>query len=343
MPLRPIKEIEELIQKNLLFALNLPLELRDSLSLALMYRQDDPLKGLLRSSFLQSLRNNKEKFGSKLLGNKGEEIQGRLGNWILDYERFAARKGVGAGLEQAAYLSEGGSSAKLSKPDKEVLIKVLQIYDLLRFTPVQPWLITQLQHKVAPVAVQKLRLTGEALKKREEEERQELKTRQTEILSQFKNQGIYSQGVLALAQSLAKELKQESQVLRDCLFEALTPKPGKNIEKENVLALLKILAEKGFLPSLLKDDARFTEMLSLFLKAQGRIYEHEGLKLNPVSPAFLSLILQNILKQKLLLSNKDSALIGAQIFNILKQVKGDFKYLKLAYFDMLSEIGRAHV
>ncbi|MBI4653360.1 hypothetical protein HY750_03860 [Candidatus Kuenenbacteria bacterium] len=101
-------------------------------------------------------------------------------------------------------------------------------------------------------------------------------------------------------------------------------------EREKAIAALKILAQINELPELVKDE-KIGQGFVVFLSELGEKITMDDLKQLSNSIKYTNLLLQYILKNKLGLSENDSAKVGVQFSNILSAFNKDFR--KMVYFN----------
>ena len=95
-----------------------------------------------RSLFVKALEKNQESLGGQnLLVDNGSEtrtLKPSLGNWLTDYNfssHLSADTHRRGSFEQTNYFLHSENVKKLTKEDRDVLLRLLQFYDWLRFEP----------------------------------------------------------------------------------------------------------------------------------------------------------------------------------------------------------------
>ncbi|HEV8601456.1 MAG TPA: hypothetical protein VGQ87_02550 [Patescibacteria group bacterium] len=137
-------DVAAFLKENLLFALEVPdFELTDKLNDVFILARGFPVRiDDLKKMFSHALEENLEYLGTEGLKMKNEEEERTptVRNWILDYNQFAARflnpaaKQIKrGGVERAAYITQSENVANLNEDEKQILLRVLALYDLLRF------------------------------------------------------------------------------------------------------------------------------------------------------------------------------------------------------------------
>lgn len=101
-------------------------------------------------------------------------------------------------------------------------------------------------------------------------------------------------------------------------------------EREKAIAALKILAQINELSELVKDE-KIGQGFVVFLSEIGETITMDDLKRLSNSIKYTNLLLQYILKNRLGLSENDSAKVGVQFANILSAFNKDFG--KMVYFN----------
>ena len=137
-------DVAAFLKENLLFALEVPdFEITDKLYDVFVLARGFPVRiDDLKKQFSRALEENLEYLGTEGLKmkNEDEERTPTVRNWILDYNQFAARfinpaaKQIKrGGVERAAYITQSENVANLNEDEKQILLRVLALYDLLRF------------------------------------------------------------------------------------------------------------------------------------------------------------------------------------------------------------------
>ena len=102
------------------------------------------IKKNLRTLFLTGFEKNTESLGDgniKVTVN-GEEkvVKPTIQNWILDYESLVhvnPETGKRSGYEQASFITRSPNALRLKKDERDLLLKIVQFYDWLKFDPLQ--------------------------------------------------------------------------------------------------------------------------------------------------------------------------------------------------------------
>ena len=96
-----------------------------------------------RKIFLRGLESNKQTLGKqniKLISAGDAPVAPSIKNWLTDYNSTAhvsSQTHTRSGFEQASYITAAKNVSGLSKEEKDILLKILRLYDWLRFSPLK--------------------------------------------------------------------------------------------------------------------------------------------------------------------------------------------------------------
>lgn len=132
------------LKEDLLFALEVPdFELEDKLNDVFALARGFPVRiDVLRKLFFHALEENLEYLGTSGLQINNEDIERppTIRNWILDYNQFAAslasptvQQIKRGGVERAAYITQSENVRNLTDDERQILLRLLEIYDWLKF------------------------------------------------------------------------------------------------------------------------------------------------------------------------------------------------------------------
>lgn len=97
----------------------------------------------LRKLFVSALRENLESLGSEQIKLPGEDALKPpiLKNWLSDYEIFTrnlpTRPASAGRIEEGQYLTSSQNASKLNSADRDILLKVLELYDWLKYSKME--------------------------------------------------------------------------------------------------------------------------------------------------------------------------------------------------------------
>ncbi|MFH1111798.1 MAG: hypothetical protein V1712_01870 [Patescibacteria group bacterium] len=132
-------EVERLFKIRLLFAVRKGLNLQDIVYTYLAVLGDDLTNGEQRQLLISALCSNEEylgqRFGHLVPFGSASQLSPVVKNWLIDYELAEAGKENRGALEQSEYLSKSKNVSALTADEKKLLIKVIKLYDFLRFEP----------------------------------------------------------------------------------------------------------------------------------------------------------------------------------------------------------------
>ena len=133
LPLLSYEEVAEFIEENFAKAMNDPdNDIEERVETRLMVLPD-VIRDDLRELIYKALKRNEEKLGeNRIIVKREEEPQLPLiKNWLLDYDRTIGIE-KHSNIEKAQYISHNSNIARLSKPDKEKIHKLLRFYDAMK-------------------------------------------------------------------------------------------------------------------------------------------------------------------------------------------------------------------
>ncbi|OGG87128.1 hypothetical protein A3B87_00325 [Candidatus Kuenenbacteria bacterium RIFCSPHIGHO2_02_FULL_39_13] len=138
--LRKQDEMEDLISNYLLFGVQSDIDVVEKVRERLFFYANDVGNLNERQLMINSLKENEESLGRAQIkvDREGEEQVSRIKNWILDYDRFINKPGEKGDVEKVTYVNQNLNARQLKHDDRNLLLKILKIYDFLRFVPVIP-------------------------------------------------------------------------------------------------------------------------------------------------------------------------------------------------------------
>ena len=140
LPLRSDDELRAAMKNYLLFGLKTNIDLADKIQSRLEWLTNDIANLSERQLMINSLKENEERLSQERISVSAETERklDMVKNWIVDYDRFINKLGSRADVERVVYINQSANARKLNQEDKETLLKILKIYDFLRFVPVIP-------------------------------------------------------------------------------------------------------------------------------------------------------------------------------------------------------------
>lgn len=132
----------DLLKRKMLFAFQEGINLQDIIDTCLSITGDDVSGGERRQMMIRAMRNNQEKLGRRVnsieVFGAGVETTPLIRNWLLDYEAVEANKKKRGTLEHGEYMSKSKNIKLLDEEEREVLGKVIKLFDYLYFEPAVP-------------------------------------------------------------------------------------------------------------------------------------------------------------------------------------------------------------
>jgi|GEM_PF-1652986 len=153
---------------------------------------------------------------------------------------------------------------------------------------------------------------------------------QSQIVARYQGDQTKAAAVANRGAALQQTTHGDPAAGRDALFAAINAVQPDEVE---IVAALQLLASTDVLDDILRDDNRFTQVVSQALERQGNINRLNDLKLYPKAPQFIQFFLELVLQQKIGLAEDEAARWGLQLANALKRAGND-KYSQIAYFDV---------
>lgn len=355
-----------LFKNHLLEGVRLEIDIRQSVKNLFRASWDPYLRGEKRDIMLKAFSSNTEQFGPYkfTLGTTDRQLPATVTNLILDYNRLSKSDTERGGLEEASYFNQSPNVRVFSPRDRGAALKILQIYDFVRFPP--------LEEMAREMVVSPVTFPGEVtgvgpkrglpqtplaapLPARIEEERPAVVIEPLELLKQkYQSYRSQRQSILRIEDAILVQTQGDAERLKKELASS-----SRQNDRRRVIACLKILAREKALVTALRDNpAWFTAVAEYIQKKYGGRYRADevyyavsNLKLEPTAPAAISEFLQYLLKEKLQMSESDSALVGVEIGQLLggqyqslaygNQETGNFEWTKNKIVDkkLMSEIG----
>lgn len=343
------EEIVDLLKDNfsLLFELDHLFELnlydlwekvRAKLVVEPVYTERDELKKKIREAILVS----EQILTPENLFLDAKKVKGAIKNWLTDYNRTVGIGKVEA-LKLSEYLVNSPNAKSLSEQSRKKLDYLLKFYERIKLSSldydgIEEPMTFMIDNKIVIFKDGKVEKIGrdilDLVKRAEAGEK---------MLGIKKKLEDKYRGSEEEAKKIEEEIANISKItvgnfkkLSNLLFAATNPGIGKAPNKLQAEAILKILAKQGNLEDLL-EEKRFNEMMIVYFREKGRTTDLEGFKVNPKAPQFVSALLQHILKDKVGMSEDESARFGMQLVNLLTQAGKDAKYSRIVYFDEAKE------
>ncbi|MBI2356217.1 MAG: hypothetical protein HYV13_03380 [Candidatus Doudnabacteria bacterium] len=134
-----LPEIKQIIADRLLDAIEAGIKVTAKLDFVLDVYDDFLLEGTIAYELGKAMLVCGSRLGQQplVLSKTKRQVPPTLGNWLIDY-RSAVAADKGGSYEQITYMNQSENARKLLPADKNLLKKVLKLYDWLRFgTPIE--------------------------------------------------------------------------------------------------------------------------------------------------------------------------------------------------------------
>jgi hypothetical protein len=328
LPVRGELEITWLLRNYLVraFQWELPVE---ELFYNLMVFKGFPLDLLvvLRQRLIQSIRENKEKIGKMPIGVAFNQDEGlkqtkepTVGNWLVDFESFFNSASLHSPVEEVSYINQGKNVRNLAPAEKDLILKVIRIYDYLRFPT--PLYTPDTGHMIEEEVVTP---TNPAPAVSVDPERQREKLIEEFLGSEGERSMIHDE------ESSFENISDDdlSEVMKK-FISAVDQK-----DKYKVVAILRVLARKGDLIGQLKLNERISAFTKDLLQKKYKPEVIADFQRNGFIAPYFSLFLQNIFIEKLGMDQAESARFGIQLENMLVE-KGQTSVQGMVYGDLAS-------
>jgi len=333
-------DLYTLFKDHLLEGVRLEIDIRQGVKNLFKTSWDPYLRGEKRDIMLKAFSSNSEQFSPYkfVLGTTDRQLPATVANLILDYNRLSKSDTQRGGLEEASYFNQSPNVRMFSPRDRGAALKILQIYDFVRFPPLEELASemvvspVKLPGAVSEIAPKRgLPQTPLAAPLPAREERPPAVTVEPLGLLKQKYQSYRSQrqSILRIEDEILVQTQGDAERLKKELALA-----SRQNDRRRAIACLKILAREKALVTALRDNPSwFTAVAEYIQKKYGGRYRADevyyavsNMKLEPTAPAAISEFLQYLLKEKLQMSESDSALVGVEIGQLLGE-----QYQGLAY------------
>jgi len=304
----------------------------------------------IKKDILQVLHNNSERLTSSKIRVEEREAPPTIANWLKNFIRNFGSDKVDK-LKKAQYLTNDPNVVALNREEKNKITNLLNLYDSLKISSLTPegtdpfityiedgrikslenGRIIDLGISITPEGEEKGgSLQKKGLPRKLDIPRATPPADPLEFLKQkYSTYRRQRERVLKLEDEILVKTQGNAENIKKELAVA-----SRNDEKNKVIACVKIMARQKALITALGDNPAWFEAVSGYIISKyGQQYNPEdvtaalsNLKMDLTAPAALSEFLQYLLKDKLKMSENDSALVGVEIGQLL----GD-QYQGLAY------------
>ena len=330
-------DIYRLVKDNLLTGIDLEIDVRSEIKQLFKASWDPFLRGEKRDLLLKAFSQNEQLLGDfKLIFSEDRQKPATVANLILAYNQFAKSEDVRGGLEEANFLDNSPSASSLTGGNRERALKILQLYDFVRFPPLEEMAREMVNSPFSATTATvpgKRGLPLQPLAVPGGDSRIEPISSTLDPLDMLKQKyqsyRIQRQKVLQLEDAIIVKSKGDPEGIKKELAAA-----SRSRDKERLIASIKVLARQGALISSWQNSQAWQQAVSDYIlkkysnknNKQDVATAISNMKINLGSPEVMAEFLQYLLKEKLGMTENDSALVGSEIGQILK---GD--YQSMAY------------
>ncbi len=340
LPVLKPRDMEEVCRSGVALALRAGLNLHAGIRYAFIFTGEPELAVPLAQTIMRVLGTNAEIIGDSPIVDPetGERMPPTVANWLRQYNG-AFPVGVERGpIERAQYLQRDQNVKQIRSGERELLTRLLEVYDLLRFphrAPVgeegggEPVVDRRRTFQLASAATLPPPVSGPATA--EQPRSVVAGTPMTQILAAYQGATAFERSVAQQAERLRQIVGSDGANLRAAFLAAVQ---AKHIAR--TVASLRLMAENGELERMLSSDERLRRYLiavwpGLYGEAAAVQFAD-----NPASRQSVQKFLQYLVQERLGMSESDAARVGAQLANIF-MARGQTEYEKLAYFDVKSK------
>ena len=319
-------DIKKLFENKLLLGVNLEINFIYKINTLFYLNISNIIE--LRRALLDSLKNNLEHLGENTLIIGDKEETPTIKSWLVDYNEFIDIEKGGGNINLVNYLNTNDNVKKLNKQDRNILVKILETYNFLRFGPsTQPKIRgNSLPDKAIKLFEKEKKPTKKVFKPLKTEEDIKVKEKQTPAIEKLLKDYRKFEADLSRIDFLKEEFEKYNKDVDKLSKKFKTSKKGEAI------TVLIFICQNKLLNLFFLDNQ---DLLSGFKKYLSQNFSPDlinNIIENSTKAETVSLYLQFLLNEKLKLPSKDSGLIGMHLANIFKK-NGQKSYFPIVYGD----------
>ncbi|MDO8559802.1 MAG: hypothetical protein Q7S23_02070 [bacterium] len=318
-----IRDVEGVFQASTVMALRAGLNLAAGLQAALISYGEPELAVNASNTILRVIGLNLETIGETPLTvpENPERLDPTVQNWLRAYNGSFPLNQERGPVERAHFLQRDANVKRLNNADREILTKLLETYDLLRFPHKAP--IVEERTVQEPVVE---RVGGKAIT--DFASAAVTAPALGHIVAAYRGGDADQRAVTEAVSGIRAKAGNDQKKLAAEFFAAVQ---SRNVPR--TVATMRLLAENDQLERLLANDQALQQHLrSVWPSLYGQAAA-DTLVRQPLSRQSVQLFIQYVLQERLDVPEHDAARVGAQLSNIFKQ-RGRHQYEKLAYFDV---------
>ncbi len=334
LPFIENQDLETIFSSNLLALFNLDIDVREKLRILFKGWWDPFLRGEKRGILLRAMGRNMEKIGKYTMQvEQGRSVSSTVSSVIADYNRLSRPDEQRGNIEEMYYLSHSANIRQFSKEDREKVLKILQVYNFVRYPPVEEFAREMV---VSPVTTG-LQASGILSQRSEVFPKPPVSKQDARLPSRPKN-SVRTRRTLAELLTFAKERMASPFAEEQKLRQSLGDDPVK-IKKELVEALRKrdrahlvacilLLARIGRLQDALKQSESWRQTVAGYAeKKYPEARVREFIDARPTDPIIISEFLQYLLQDRLNMAADEAAIVGMELGDIMG---GEYKLMAYA-------------
>lgn len=305
------RDVLDLLRTTSVAATRMGVPLLDHLNARLAFFEDSLRGDEDRKRFLQAIRESEEQIGSTpLLYEKGgEQPPPYLKYWLQDYDRAAPPSKPRDEFTRVTYMNQSSNVRKLSQPDRDLLLRVLETFDSLAYPKVEV-----VSTERAPLGIPR-------------REPQPTFTQET-IARAVPDRRTLD----AYAERVSKDIANKKQDAPTTFAELVSVSQAP-IPQETAYGFLHLLAKQGALESVVSEQGALQDRLRMYGREQRMPKLIQALDVGGGAPVVMQALIRYVLEARAGLPRETSAAFGALVGRILKE-NGKTQYGGIAYYDL---------
>lgn len=330
------EELKKLFKEHFFFAIKTEIDLENRFDLAFLKEGIDYI--VWESRRMDILRGMKESEENINWQETGGEIM-KVKDWLNAYDGFEIKKEDRDELDRINFL-QSQAAKFFSKGPREYLVKTLEAYDLVKYglrwkkKAIGMFLAGKKEKEYHYIPPNHYLTLAESEVKPSSPSPELTKTEEkvddtTQITKNYQGDTAEQKKIEAVEKKypLSVGFAKLSEDLQQAMFKK---------DKIQLIAVLRVLAKKAQLNKLLLKDRKSISLFEDYLESLQKPDLLEGFRLTPDQENFMVLFLRYVLEKRMGLVENESARIGMQLGNLMRQA-GIGKYMKMAYLDSGSE------
>ncbi len=319
-PVLSPEQAAHFLQNKLVWSLRQGFDMLELIIDFIVFQLDFALGGVIRRSFIESIKRNEEVIGEPADFSRFKIVPS-VKFWLGRFDSKFPPELKRSRVEELDFINQDERVKILDKQSKDILEKILEIYDVLLFGRRDLSEGESAKIPAAGISIDFGLPTKEQT--RQSDIKDDLKNK---LLSNYRLDTIRWEEVRGIASKIGKLEKQKEFLLKFHQF-------INSRDKEGILASLLVLAKQGKLDEIFEIDKKIRDIFAQHLQKKFSEKLAQHFLQNLREPVYISYFLQHLLKDILKLDENESAVIAIKLANELKRA-GDKEYLAIAYGDL---------